>query len=85
MQAVLLLAAGRPVGDTAKITGVSLQSVDHRVHRSWQLQQVESLHDRPQPGRPRDARELTAAQMVRALRRSPLPLGYRTKGWPGAT
>jgi hypothetical protein len=47
-------------------------------HRYLQSHQVESLHDLPPTGRPPDARELTAAQILRELRRSPLPLGYRT-------
>jgi hypothetical protein len=51
------------------------------VHRSLPSPQVESLPDLPHTGRPPDAPELTAAQILRELRRSPLPLGYRTNGW----
>jgi transposase len=79
--AVLLLAEGRPFGDTAQLTGLSLQSGYTLVHRYLQSPQGESLHDLPHPGRPSDAPELTASPIVRALRRSPLPLGYRTTGW----
>jgi len=81
IQAVLLIAEGRTVGDTAQITGLSLQSVYNLVHRYLQSHQVESLHDLPHTGRPPDAPELTAAQILRELRRSPLQLGYRTNVW----
>lgn len=80
-QAVLLIAEGRTVGDTAQITGLSIQSVYNLVHRYLQSHQVESLHDRPHTGRPRDAPKLTAAQILRELQRSPLQLGYRTNVW----
>ena len=81
IQAVLLIAEGRPFGDTAQITGLSIQSVYNLVHRYLQSHQVESLHDLPHTGRPPDAPELTASQILRELRRSPLQLGYRTNVW----
>ncbi len=81
MQAVLLMAEGRTVGEAAQITGLSLQSVDNLVHRYLPSHQVESLHDLPHPGRPPDAPELTATQILRELRRSPLRLGYRPNVW----
>ena len=81
IQAVLLIAKGRTVGDTAQITGLSLQAVYNLVHRYLQSHQVESLHALPHTGRPPDAPELTAAQISRALRRSPLQLGYHTNVW----
>jgi transposase len=81
MQAVLLMAEGRTVGEAAQITGLSLQSVYTLVHRYLPSHQVESLHDLPHPGRPPDAPELTATQILRELRRSPLRLGYRPNVW----
>ena len=81
IQAVLLIAEGRTFGDTAQITGLSIQSVYNLVHRYLQSHQVESLHDLPHTGRPPDAPELTASQILRELRRSPLQLGYRTNVW----
>ncbi len=81
MQAVLLMAEGRTVGEAAQITGLSLQSVDNLVHRYLHSHQVESLHDLPHPGRPPAAPELTATQILRELRRSPLRLGYRPNVW----
>jgi len=81
IQAVLLIAEGRTVAEAAQITGISLQSVYNLVHRYLQSHQVGSLHERPHTGRPPDAPELTAARIVRELRRSPLRLGYRTNVW----
>jgi transposase len=51
------------------------------VQRYLHSHQVESLHDLPHTGRPPDAPELTATQILRELRRSPLRLGYRTTVW----
>jgi len=81
IQAVLLIAEGRTVGEVAQITRFSLQSVDNVVHRYLQSHRIESLYDLSHPGRPLDAPELTVAQIVRELHRSPLQLGYRTNVW----
>ena len=81
MPAVRLSAEGRTVVETSHLTGWSLQAVYNLVHRSLPSPQVQSLHDRPHTGRPPDAPELTAAQSVRELRRSPLRLGDRTTVW----
>jgi hypothetical protein len=53
--------------------------------RYLQSHRIESLYDLPHPGRPLDAAELTAAQIVRELHRSPLQLGYRTNVWTAQT
>lgn len=71
IQAVLLIAEGRRMGEAAQITGLTLQSVDNLVQRYWHTHQSQSLDDRPPTGRPPDASGLTAVQIVRELRRSP--------------
>jgi transposase len=81
MQAVLLVARGRSFAEAAEITGLSLRSVYHLVDRYLQSHQIESLQDRPRSGRPPEASDLTAARILRELRRSPLKLGYRTNVW----
>lgn len=81
IQAVRLVAEGRSFGEASQITGLSLRSVYHLVERYLQSHQVESLLDRPRTGRPPDAPDLTEAQILRELRRSPLNLGYRTNVW----
>jgi hypothetical protein len=60
---------------------LSRQAVYNLVHRYLQSHQVESLHDRPHPGRTPDTADLQASQILRELRRSPLKLGYRTNVW----
>jgi transposase len=81
IQAVLLIANGQSFTEVAELTGLSLRSVYHLVDRYLQSHQVESLQDHPRSGRPPDAPNLTKAQILRALRRSPLKLGYRTNVW----
>lgn|SRR5215204_1605391 len=81
IQAVLLVAEGRTAVETAQLTGLSLRSVYHLVDRYLQSHQVDSLRDRPHSGRPAAAPEITATRILRALRRSPLRLGYRTSVW----
>jgi len=81
LQAVRLIAEGRTVLETARITGVSLQSVYNVVQRYLQSQQIQGLYDLPHPGRPPAAPQLTASQVVQVLQQSPLTLGYRTNVW----
>ena len=76
IQAVLLIAKGRSFAEVVEITELSLRSIYHLVDRYLQSHQVESLQDHPRSGRPPDAPDLTAAQVLRELRRSPLKLGY---------
>jgi transposase len=81
LQAVRLIAEGRTAQETAQITGLSLAAVYHVVQRYLQSHQVQSLDDLPHPGRPPAALQLTAAEVVQALRQSPLAVGYRTNVW----
>ncbi len=81
LQAVLLVATGRSFAEVAQITGLSLRSVYHLVDRYLQSHRVESLQDQSRSGRPPAAPQLTTAQILRELQRSPLKLGYRTTVW----
>jgi len=81
IQAVLLIAQGRSFADVGQITGLALRSVYQLVNRYLQSHQVASLQDQPRSGRPPAAPDLTAAQILRELRRPPLRLGYRTNTW----
>jgi transposase len=81
LQAVLLLAKGRNFAEAADIVGLSLRSVYYLAHRYLQSHRPRDLADRPRSGRPALAPELTRDRIVRALRRSPLQLGYRTNVW----
>src|SRR5918999_3469722 len=85
IQAVLLAAEGRTFVETTHITDLSRQAVYKLVHRYLQSHQVESLHDRPHPGRTPDTADLQASQILRELRCSPSKLGYRTNVWAAET
>ena len=85
IQAVQLVAEGGRVAESAQITGLRPRTVYHLVARYLRCHQVESLHDLPRSGRPPDAPNLTAAQILRALKRAPRQLGYRTNVWTVAT
>src|SRR5712692_1133914 len=75
IQAVLLVAEGQSPAEVSHVTGLNLQSVYNQINRYLQSHRVESLFDLPHPGRPPDAPDLTEAQILRELRRSPLKLG----------
>lgn len=81
VQAVLLIAEGRSFVEVAQITRLGLRSVYRQVNRYLQSHQVECLWDQPRLGRPLDAPNLTAAQILRELQRAPLKLGYRANSW----
>jgi transposase len=82
LQAVLLLAKGRSFAEVADTVGLSLRSVYYLAHRYLQSHhRPRALADKPRSGRPALAPELTRDRILRALRRSPLPLGYRTNVW----
>ncbi len=85
LQAVLLVASGRQFAEVCQITGLSQRTVYRLVSRYLAAHRVGSLADKPHPGRPPQAPELTGARILRELRRSPLPLGYRTNVWTVAT
>ncbi len=81
VQAVWLAATGRAFREIAEITALGLRSVYRLVGCYLRAHRVEDLADRPRAGRPPQAPELTRAQILRELRRSPLRLGYRTNVW----
>jgi transposase len=81
MLAVLLVAKGRSFAEAAEIAGLSLRSVYYLVRRYLQFHRPQDLADEPRSGRPASAPELTRNEILLALRRSPLKLGYRTNVW----
>jgi transposase len=81
VQGVLLVAQGRAIPEVALIAGVSLQTVYTWVTRYLAAHQVVALQDAPRSGRPRTATPVTAARILREVRRNPLRLGYRTTVW----
>ena len=81
VQAVLLVAQTCAVSEVADISGVSAQTVYNWVKLYLVEHKVEALEDAPRGGRPPAAARITAARILRELRRNPLKLGYRTTVW----
>ncbi len=81
VQAVLWVAQGDPVSEVAELTGVSEQTVYNWLQRYLACRQVVALADAPRSGRPVAAPQMTATQILQALRGNPLHLGYRTTVW----
>jgi transposase len=81
VQAVLLVAEGRTIKDVAEIAGVSQQTLYNWLSRYLDQHQVTALEEAPRSGRPLTAPRLTAARILRELRREPLRLGYPTTVW----
>jgi transposase len=65
----------------AEISGVSEKAVYAWIDRYLAKHQIEALEDVPRSGRPLIAQKITAARIVRELRRSPLHQGYPTTVW----
>ena len=81
VQAVLLVAQGRPITEVADISGVNVRSVYNWVNCYLDQHNVAALTDKVRSGRPHVAKKITAARILRELRRNPLRLGYRTTVW----
>jgi transposase len=81
VQAVLLVSRGHPIREVATISGVSEQTIYNWVHLYLDQHKVAALEDDPRSGRPLAAKRITAARILRELRRSPLKLGFRTNVW----
>jgi transposase len=81
VQAVLWVAQGDPISEVAELTGVSGQTIYNWLQRFLAYHQVTALADAPRSGRPVAAPQITATQILQALRCHPLRLGYRTTVW----
>src|SRR5437867_4024872 len=81
VQAVLLAAQGRPISEVAEISGVNVRTVYLWLECYLDQHQVAALTDAPRSGRPPTAKRITAARLLRELRRNPLRIGYRSTVW----
>jgi transposase len=81
LQAVLLIAEGRPVAEVAQITCASKRSVYGWLRRDLRDHRVEDLTERPRSGRPAVTEAMTDECIRRELARSPMALGYSTTTW----
>jgi transposase len=81
LQAVLLVARGWAVSEVALITGAKPNAIYDWVQLYLETHRTESLGDAPRSGRPRTARHITDARIIREFRRDPLRLGYNSTEW----
>jgi transposase len=81
VQAVLLLAHGRPVALACGTTALSRQSVYNVLRRYRRRRRAADLADRPRPGRPRVARPVGSRQILAALRLDPREAGFNATTW----
>lgn len=81
VQAVLLVAQGRSVEETAQIVGGQPWAVYAWVRIYLRMHDPGDLQDAPRSGRPRAAPVLTNQRIEREVRRDPMRLGYNSTGW----
>ena len=81
VQAVLLVAQGRAVPETAEIVGVQPWAVYDWFRTYLRTHDPDSLRDAPRSGRPRAGAAITNERIEREIRRDPTCLGYNSTGW----
>ena len=81
LQAVLLIAQGRPVAEVAQIACASQRVVYQWLRRYLSRHRVEDLAERPRSGRPMTAEVITDECIRRELAKSPMTLGSSTTTW----
>jgi transposase len=81
LQAVLLVAQGRPIAEVAQITCASKRSVYGWVQRYLRRHRVEDLIEQPRSGRPTTAEVITDERIQGELAKNPMTLGYSTTTW----
>ena len=81
VQAVLLVAQGRPVALACGATGLSRQSVYNALRRYRRRRRPADLDDRPRVGRPRVAWAIGSRQILAALRVDPREVGFNATAW----
>src|SRR3954466_8411097 len=75
LQAVLLIAQGRPIAEVAQITYASRRSVYGWLQRYLDRHRVEDPTERPRSGRPTAAEALTGEHIRGELAKDPMALG----------
>jgi transposase len=81
LQAVLLTAQGRPIGDVAQITCASKRSVHGWLRRYLVAHRVDDLMEQPRSGRPTVAEAITDERIHHELDKDPMTVGYSTTTW----
>jgi transposase len=81
LQAVLLIAQGRPVAEVAQIACASKRSVYGWLRKYLESHRVEDLTERPRSGRPAAAEAITDECIRAELAKDPMALGYSMTTW----
>lgn len=81
VEAVLLVAEGVSLSETARRVHGARTSVHRWVGRYLATRDPATLRDHQRAGRPRVAAHLTDRRLAAALRRDPRALGYRATTW----
>lgn len=81
LRALLLLADGRGVQETAEALGVTRQVVWKWRKRYEAERTPAALDDRPRPGRPPALRRSVAEVLEPLLEETPATHGYKSPGW----
>jgi transposase len=77
---LLLSAAGERTADIARVTGLSRRAIAI-IRRRWRQRRLRSVPDKPRAGRPSLITAGYRQELRRALRKSPLALGYVFTVW----
>lgn len=81
LRAMLLLAEGRGVGETARVLGVTRQVI-WKWRKRYEAERTPSaLDDRPRPGRPATLRRSVAQVLEPLMEETPAQHGYTSPGW----
>jgi transposase len=81
LEAVLLVAEGVAIAESARRVRVARASVQRWVARYQAAREPSALTDCPRTGRPRSASGLTRDRLAAAIQRDPRALGYRATTW----
>lgn len=81
LQAVLLVAEGRQVGEAAALLKASRSWVTKMLGRYRRRRSVEDLAEKPRAGRPPLAPALSCDFLAVALQADPMAFGYAATGW----
>jgi transposase len=81
IEAVLLVAEGQPISEAARRVRATRLSVRGWVERYRATHDAAALADRPRPGRPHSAPQLTPCRLTAALARDPRGCGYQATSW----
>jgi transposase len=81
LQAVLLFSQGVNINDIVQIAGKAKRAIYYWIERYLVRRQPADLFDKPRPGQPLVARQVTRELIREQLQHNPLDLGYHAGTW----